>query len=218
MFKKEIKDFIVFHFIFALVSVIIFTTIIPSGWKFFVSTVIYVIGIPIFAIYKGYKNWINYWQYLLPLSIFQVFPDWFLSSQLKVLVFPEDGFFKIGTVSLYMAGLWLIPLFIILFTGKITEQKTNTKVALITVAVTSVFIFGGSEAFLWKLGSWHAQNVRMIGNTAIYVLFPEIILGLCTFLSFNWIQNKSILIKFCSAFCVMLIYTGALMFFWFFIQ
>jgi hypothetical protein len=43
----------------------------------------------------------------------QIWPDWFLSAQLEILVFPEDGLFKIGTVSGYMLFLWAIPFFII---------------------------------------------------------------------------------------------------------
>lgn len=66
------------------------------------------------------------WKFLVPLSILMVFPDWFLSAVLQTLVFPEDGFLKIGTVSGYMAGLWAIPLFICVYTGiKLEEMSVS---------------------------------------------------------------------------------------------
>jgi len=116
------------------------------------------------------------------ISLFQIWPDWFLSAQLNILVFPDDGLFKIGTVSGYMAGLWAIPLFLICFIGLKLQEKYSHCKTLIAVGLISLTIFGFSEQSMWMLQSWYPQNVTLIfDHLAVYIIIPEIILGLSTF-------------------------------------
>ena len=150
--------------------------------------------------------------------MFQVFPDWFLSAQLDILVFPDDGCFKIGTVSGYMAGLWTIPLFVIIFLGQRMSSRSSEAATWFSVAAASLIIFGGSEAFLWRLPSWYAKNVFMIGHIAVYILIPEIILGLSAYACFQAVKGKPLWIIIPSAFSVMLLYLGSASFFYFLIE
>jgi len=159
---------------------------------------------------------LDMWSFLLPLSVLQVFPDWFLSSELKILVFPEDGFFKIGTVSAYMAGLWVIPLMSVVYISEEIRNKYGENQAYIASGLSALLIFGLSEATSKSvLSSWYAQNVQMIGDMALYVLLPEMILGLAAYEAFRSSVGKSPMYKLRNAFAVMLIYTGSLMFFYF---
>jgi hypothetical protein len=150
--------------------------------------------------------------------VFQLWPDWFLSAELGVLVFPEDGFIKIGTVSLYMIGLWTIPLFLILFIGKLFNERHNSLSTYFIVGLLSLLIFGLAEQTLWMLQSWYAQNVFMIGHIALYIIIPEIILGLTTFYGYKLIEEKSHLLKIAVAFIIMLLYLGSAAFFYFLIE
>jgi hypothetical protein len=58
----------------------------------------------------------------------------------------------------------------------------------------------------------------MWGKMALYVLPAELILSIVTYQMFKQTRNQSIPFKIWNAFIVMLIYTGALNFFYFFIE
>ncbi|MGV9141630.1 MAG: DUF6989 domain-containing protein [Promethearchaeota archaeon] len=214
--SKDVKDFIVLNLIFILVcSVVLFLPFIAIGIKFFILVLTYNVLIPSFSLWKGYNEWINIWLFSLILSILQVFPDWFLSAQLNVLVFPEDGFVKIGTVSGYMAGLWVIPFFTILFIGLKVQSESSKFKEYLVVSIISLIIFGGAEMTLWAIGSWYAQNVHTIfGHIAIYIIIPEVILGIAVFYYYNLTAEKNLIWKILSAFLVMLLYLGATAFFY----
>jgi len=214
------KDATIIHGLFTLLCGIVIFVFrdIPVGQRLLFLVVVYNIGMPAWGFFRKDKEWIGLWLFTFILSLFQVFPDWFLSAQLGILVFPEDGCFKIGTVSGYMAGLWAIPLFIILFTGDRINARVSRPAAYGGVAVLSLLIFGGSEAFLWLLPSWYAQNVAMIGHVAVYILIPEIILGVSAYACFQAIRTKPHWIKIPAAFLVMQLYLGSAAFFYFLVE
>ena len=217
---KMEKDVIFTHLLFAFICVILI--LIPMGigigLKLFILVVIYNLLLGIVGIWRKYELWVNIWLYTLILSIFQVFPDWFLSAELGILVFPEDGFVKIGTVSLYMLGLWTIPLFLITFIGTSFQERYSNLKAYLIVALLSLLIFGLAEQMMWMLQSWYAQNVTMIGHVALYIAIPEVILGLSTYFGYKWIQEKTHLFKIPLSFIVMLLYLGSAAFFYFLIE
>ncbi len=214
------KDAILIHAIFTLLCGIVLFVFgnIAIGLRLLFLVIIYNIAVLAWGISRKNKDWTNLWLFTFILSIFQVFPDWFLSAQLDILVFPEDGCFKIGTVSGYMAGLWTIPLFIILFIGERVSERISKPAAYFSVAAASLVLFGGSEAFLWLLPSWYAQNVFMIGHVAIYILIPEIILGASAYACYQAVKQQPQWVKIPSAFLVMLVYLGSAAFFYFFIE
>jgi hypothetical protein len=188
------------------------------GIKLFILVVIYNVLIPAFGRVRHHFEWVNIWLFVFLLSLFQLFPDWFLSAEIGILVFPEDGFIKIGTVSLYMIGLWTIPLFLITFIGILSQEKYKKLNSYLIVGLFSLLIFGLAEQTLWMLQSWYAQNVIMIGNVALYIIIPEIILGLTTFYGYKLIQDKSHLLKIPMTFMIMLLYLGSATFFYFLIE
>ncbi|MBD3194957.1 MAG: hypothetical protein GF317_07885 [Candidatus Lokiarchaeota archaeon] len=216
--QRDFIDAIILHLIFAAIAMIIF--LIPinieNGIRIFILVLIYNVLIPSYAYYKKYFSWINIWIFCFLISIFQIFPDWFLSAVLNILVFPEDGLFKIGTVSGYMFGLWSIPLFIIVFlTLKIKESHSQKSGYMLNV-FASFLIFTISELTIWMLGSWYPQNVTIIfGHLAVYIIIPEIILGISSYYFYDFIKEKPQLIKIPISFLIMLIYQGAATFFYF---
>lgn len=209
---------IISHIAFTVLCVGVLLLPLPRGIQFGVLVLIYNISLPLLAIRFRQSDWLNIWSFLLPLSIFQVFPDWFLSAQLKTLVFPPDGLFKIGTVSAYMALLWVIPLFIVVFTAEKIKLHIHPLAAYPAAGILGVLIFGTSEATLWRLGSWYAQNVDMLGHIALYVIPAEFILSVLTYAGYKGTQKSPLPIKILTAFCVMLAYSGALNFFYFFFE
>jgi len=208
---KEEKDALIVHLVFALTCVPILLIPIAVGIKLFILVSIYNALIPIFSYWRGHENWINIWLFSFILSLFQIWPDWFLASQLNTIVFPpNDGIIHIGgAVSAYMAVLWAIPFFNIIFVGQRIKERKSLNSAYIIVALVSFLIFTMSEGTLWILGSWYAQNVHLVfDHIALYILVPEIILGLSTFYYYEIIREKSQWIKIPTAFIVMLLYVG----------
>lgn len=218
--SKVVKDFLIIHLIFVALCVLILLIPISGsmGIKLFILVAIYNIIIPLFAYLRNHTEWINMWLFVFILSIFQVWPDWFLSAELGILVFPEDGFIKIGTVSLYMAGLWAIPLFLIVFIGSYLQKNHSMLSVYLTVVFLSLIIFGLAEQTIWMLESWYAQNVTMVGHLALYIIIPEVVLGITTFYGYNLILNKNGLFKIPVAFTIMLLYLGSAVFFYFLIE
>lgn len=216
--RKAERTLILAHVLFTILCIVVMLLPIPRGWQFASLVLVYNVTIPVLASRNERQDWWLIWTFALPLSIFQVFPDWFLSAHLKTLVFPEDGFFKIGTVSAYMAGLWAIPIFLIIYTAEKVRQHINPLVAFPVAGLTGVLIFGISEATLWRIGSWHAQDVKMFWHMALYVLPAEFILSIAAYTFYRMTSEHPYFNRVLAAFTVMLIYTGALCFFYFFIE
>ena len=218
--KPAERDILILHILFIVLCVL--TLIAPIGAKtgvrLFFLVFVYNVSLPLLGLLKKHNNVVNLWLFAFVLSIFQIWPDYFLSSQLGILVFPEDGLFKFGTVSGYMAGLWTIPIFVIVFTAQSIRTRFSEKTAYWTAAITSFMIFALSEQTMWMLSSWHAQNVTMIGHMAIYIIVPEIILGLSAYWCYERIKAVRHWVKVPAAFLVMLLYLGSASYFYFLIE
>ena len=210
------RDFILIHLLFSIIcGIVLLLPGIQIGIKLFILVLIYNISVSLVGILRKYTDWLNIWLFSFILSILQIFPDWFLSAQLGILIFPEDGLFKIGTVSGYMLFLWAIPIFIILFIGNRVNESKSLQITYLLVGALSLLIFGISEMTIWMIGSWYAQNVTMIGHAALYIFIPEVILGISTYYIYTQIEEKNPLVKFPAAFIVMLLYLGSAAFFYF---
>ncbi len=215
------RDAIALHLAFAVICAVVLALPVQAGIgpRLLFLVVLYNIVLPLLARFRGHAEWMDIWKIALITSVFQVFPDWFLSAQLNVLVFPEDGLFKIGTVSGYMAGLWAIPFFIIAFTGTRMEARLGERSALAAVAIAALAVFGISEMTVWMLPSWYAVNLRgMLGHLALYILIPEVILGLSFYRACRLVKGKSTALALCYGFLVMLLYLGSASFFYFLVE
>ncbi len=218
--SKIEKDALFTHLAFIVSCVLIILIPFGSeiGVKLFILVIIYNLLIIIVGIWQGHKSWLYIWFFVFLISLFQIWPDWVLSAELDVLVFPEDGLFKIGTVSGYMAFLWVIPLFLILFIGQQLQDRYSKRIGYLSVVLMSLLIFGLSEQLMWMLQSWYAQNVVMIGHIALYIIIPEIILGLSSYYFYERLKEKKHWYKLPIAFIVMILYLGSAIFFYFLIE
>lgn len=214
------KQAVYLHVIFSLLCLAVLSAPVDLaiGIKMLFLVILYNIMVPVWGTLRKDLIWMNIWLFALILSVFQVFPDWFLAAQLDILVFPEDGGFKIGAVSGYMAGLWAIPVFIAVFIGDRIRLRYSPLAAYWVVGGVSLLLFAGSEQTLWILPSWHAKNVLMIGHTAVYILIPEIIFGLSAFFAYQHTKNRPTWQKIAAAFLVMQLYLGSAAFFYFVIE
>ena len=154
---------------------------------------------------------------MAPLSFFLVFPDLFLSSFLDILVFPNTGFFYWISVSDYMAGMWLIPLFAIMQLTQNIIKKDNEILGSLVCGILAMVVFSLSEELCALIPVWFAKKVRMISNVAIYVVVPEGILGFSTFWFYKKVRG-SIFLSLLGAFLTSMIYTGSLVLFFYIIE
>ncbi len=216
--SKATKDFIIIHLIFIglCFAVLLIQFPIAIGIKLFLLVVCYNLLILLGGLFWKYNEWVKLWIFVFLISIFQIWPDWFLSAQLNILVFPEDGFFKIGTVSGYMAGLWAIPLFLLCYIGLKVKENYSPVKTFVVVGLLSFGIFVVAEQTMWMLQSWYPQNVTLfLDHLAIYIIIPEVILGLSTFYYFEKIKTQHYLMLIIAAFGIMLLYLGSASFFYF---
>jgi len=219
---NSIKDFVVIHVIFALLAAITLLFPFPAATidgKMLLLVILYNALIIVEFNLKGYSEWRNIWLFSLTLSLLMVFPDWYLAETLGALQFPDHGFPMIGgSIPLYMAGLWVIPFFIIVFIGREIQKRKSNRMAYVIVPILTVVIFILAELTLVYLPSWSATVVGMTGNLAWYIVIPELLLGLSTFICYNSVRDKQIWMKFLGAFVVMIFYIGNASFFFFIIE
>jgi hypothetical protein len=217
--SQEHRFVLWFHAGFALLAgLALALPVAPLGMRILALVVLYNIAFPILTRHSAYAQTRKLWEYLLPLSILMTLPDWFLSDVLRVLIFPETGSPFIGTVPLFMAGMWVIPLFIIVYCGQQTEERYGRPTALFAVAAISLVMFGGAEATLWAVPIWYAQNVTQVAHVALYVLVPEIALGVTAYLAYMQTRHAFRSLQLLSAWVVMCLYLGHLCLFYLLIE
>ncbi len=220
--EKQIRDFILIHVIFAILAAVTLLVPIPTATisgKMLVLVLVYNVLIVVEFVAKGYDDWKSIWIFVFILNLLMVFPDWYLAETLGALQFPDDGFPMIGgAIPIYMAGLWSIPFFIIVFIGKEVQNRKSLGLAYGIVSVVSVLIFVLAELTLVNLPSWSATVIGMTGNLAWYIVVPELLLGLSTFICYNMVKEKKIWMAIIGAFTVMILYIGNASFFYFLIE
>ena len=206
--------------LFALVAVIVLLIpgALPVGPRLSALVIAYNLALPITGLRRGYPEWVRLWLFLFPLSILQIFPDWFLAAQLNVLVFPDTGSIRIGAVPAFMGGLWVIPLFITVFLGLCMSGRTERKYVILAVCLSSFLLFIGSETLLWAVPIWYARDVATVAHVALYLIVPEILLGLSAFLAYEASSARALWYRLGAAFTVMIIYLGNLCFFYFVLE
>lgn len=219
---KSFKDFLIIHLIFAVLAAITILFPFPTAAideKMLVLVILYNALIIIEFEYNGYKDWKSIWLFSFILSLFMVFPDWYLAETLGALVFPPGGLPMIGgAIPLYMAGLWSIPFFIILFVGKEIQKRKSVELSYLGASLVGVLIFVMSELTLVSLPSWSATVTGMTGNLAWYIIIPELFLALSAFICYEYALEKKIWMKILGTFTVMIFYIGNASFFYFLIE
>ncbi len=197
--QRADQDFILIHVFWGfLAAFCLQATSLPPGWRIFIIVAGYHIILPLFARQVKYNGWLQLWQFTSILSLLQILPDLYLSRVLGILSFPETGSPTIGGVPLFMGGLWAIPLFIIVYLGR----RFKGPAAFWIVSSASALIFIAAESILWQMPIWQAVNVTQIAHVALYVILPEILLGITSLRAFEWSLNRAIHIKIAAAFFV----------------
>lgn len=207
------------HLAFAAVAVPgVLLPVGTLGTRILLLVLLYNLALPLTAHLLAYTQAKEAWEFLLPLSLLMVLPDWFLAEGLEVLVFPNTGTLFLGPIPLFMAGMWLIPLFVVVFTGLQVEARYGRPMALMAVAALTLVLFVGAEATLWAVPIWYAQGVAQLAHVAWYVVAPEVLLGITAYLAFQQTHDKGLWPRLLGAWVVMVLYLGHLCLFYLWVE
>lgn len=202
-----------FHLAFTVLAVLVLIAPVPLsiGWRMFLLLVVYNTSLPVIGRRLGHERWVDLWSFVFALSLLQIFPDWFMSSVLGSLVFPDTGFPFIGTVGAYMGLMWSIPMFVILFVVWRLRKRISPLSAYVLAVVLTIVIFGIAEATLWVIPIWYAApHILAPAYIAIYVIIGEAFLGVAAWYAYQTVADRNLWSKCIAALAVMLIYVGSI--------
>jgi hypothetical protein len=174
-----------------------------KGYAILATSLGGVIGVVWLAKAQHRFGWLAALSVIIPISIFQVFPDWFLADTLGTLVFPDNGGIRIGgVIPLAMAGLWVLPL---LFTTRLAKDS------LWKGAIIAAAIFLGTEILAPGIKLWEpGEGLHEILGVAIYVIPAEAALGAATVYAVRVAGTSNWPTRITAAAAVSIFYTGAL--------
>ncbi|MCB0914299.1 MAG: hypothetical protein KDC23_01155 [Actinobacteria bacterium] len=158
------------------------------GWRVLALVVVFHLGVVVLA--RSTRDTVLWrmWIILAPMSVLMVLPDWFLSAVLQTLYFPDTGSPFIGTVPVFMAGMWTIALMPVVVVGLVAagrrDRATSTGSFIAGAAAAGfggLVMFFGAELLAPAIPLWEPTGVAMTAEVAGYVLIPEIVLSAATF-------------------------------------
>ena len=174
-----------------------------KGWAVLGVVVAYNVALPLTARAVGRVDVVALWAFLLPLSLFQLLPDWVLADLVGSIRFPDTGGPRAGdAIPLAMAGMWVAPLLISVALARGSAWRA---------AGLALAIFTGSELVAPLLDVWEPTDATtQLAGVALYVLPAEALLGAATLLAFRWTTARSRCDKVAVAAGVSTLYLGAL--------
>jgi len=174
-----------------------------QGWAVLACVVGYNVALPLVARSVGRTDWVLLWAFLLPVSVFQVLPDWVLADLVGTLAFPDVGGPRVDDViPVAMGGMWVAPLFAALALGGGRPGRT---------AALAAGIFLGSELLAPVVDLWEptGDTTRVLG-VAIYVVPAEAALGWAAAVAFGLVRERTAGVRIGAALAVSTFYLGAL--------
>ena len=167
-----------FHAVVAVVAVGVLALPWPDlGWRVTAIVVGYHLGVLAVGRRSAGAGWTTAWLVLAPVSVLMVLPDWFLSSVLGTLEFADTGAPFIGTVPVFMAGMWVMALFPLALVAAVVERRAGPVAAVTAVALAGLILFYAAELIAPVVPLWEPVDVPMLGAVAVYVLPAEVMLS-----------------------------------------
>jgi hypothetical protein len=164
-----------------LAAVVLAISLGALGWRVLILVVVFHLGVVILARRTGDPLIWRAWAVLAPMSLLMVLPDWYLSAELGTLVFPDTGAPYIGTVPLFMAGMWTIALMPIVWVTTLVARRVGVAVGVGVAAVVGLVFFWAAELVAPSIPLWEPVGVVMFAGVALYVLLPEMVLSAAAF-------------------------------------
>ena len=102
--------------------------------------------------------------------------------------------------------------------GEAARQRLGRGAGVAVAGAAALLIFGLSETFSWRIPVWYAQDVATWQHMALYVLPAELLLGMAAYTGFLLTHDRGSILRLAAAGSVMLLYLGALAFFYLLIE
>lgn len=166
-----VRAMVAVHAGFLLLSAVAIALEAPAkGWAVLTCVVVYNVAVPITARATGRDDLLRLWAFLLPVSVFQILPDWVLADVLGTIAFPDVGGPRADDViPLAMCGMWVAPLFAALALAGGSPARA---------ALLALVAFGGAELLAPTLELWEPTDTpSKVAGVALYVLPAEAALG-----------------------------------------
>ena len=201
---RDVRAMVAFHVAFFGGSAVVALLDPPAmGWFVLGLALAYNTGLPLLARALDRPDWFQLWRFLLPLSIFQILPDWVLADLIGTLRFPDIGGPRLDdAITLAMAGMWAPPLFVAVSLARGRAGRA----ALIALAVFTV-----TEVFAPTIGIWEPPGkATEVAGSALDVLAAEAALGWATAAAYAATGERRAAERVLAALAVSTFYTGAL--------
>jgi hypothetical protein len=182
-----------------------------KGWAVLAVSIGGCVGLVVVARAERRADWLLALGVLIPISVFQLFPDWFLSAGLGTLRFPDTGGLRVGhAIPLAMCGMWALPLFVVVLAAGDRVGRG---------ALAALVVFAATELAAPSLHLWEpAGDVTKVLGVAVYVLPAEAVLGAATVYAVRTVRERSLGVRLLAAAAVSTTYTGALALSWFLVD
>ena len=174
-----------------------------QGWAVLAVVVGYAVVLPVVCRAAGRADWAALAVFLVPVSVFQVLPDWVLADLVGTLAFPDRGGPRVDDViPVAMAAMWVAPLFLAVVLAGLRPGLS---------ALTALVVFAGAELLAPVVGLWEpvGDTARLLG-VALYVLPAEAALGWATAFAFLATRHRPPAQRVAAALAVSTFYLGAL--------
>lgn len=174
-----------------------------KGWAVLAIVIGYVVALQVAARRTGQVELQALAAFLVPVSIFQLLPDWVLADLIGTLRFPDTGGLRVDDViPVAMAGMWVAPLFLAVALAGGRPARA---------AVLSAVIFLGTELAAPGLGLWEPTgDTTQWAGVAIYVIPAEAALGWAAAVAFAATRRSGVPARIGAALAVSTFYLGAL--------
>jgi len=207
------------HAVVAVVAVVLLALPWPAlGVRITVIVLAYHLGMFLVGRTVWGQGWGRAWLVLAPLSVLMVAPDWFLSAELGTLSFPDTGAPFIGTVPVFMAGMWVMALFPLVLVAGWLEGRFGSRAGLTGSAIAGGLLFWAAERLAPLVPLWEPTQTDTVGGIAAYVLPAEVMLSAAGWLLVRDSLWRSRPVAAVGVLALPVAYTGVLVLGWQFIS
>ncbi len=201
---SAVRALVVLHGALLALGALALALPVPTqGWAVLAVVVAYAVALPLVCRSVGRTEWAALALFLVPVSLFQVLPDWVLADLVGTLAFPDRGGPRVDDViPVAMAFMWIPPLFVAIVVAGLRPARA---------ALTSVLVFAGAELLAPVVGLWEptGDTARVFG-VALYVLPAEAALGWAAAVAFLASRGRPVASRVALALAVSTFYLGAL--------
>lgn len=197
-----------FHLLYLAVGALFYSldglTVGQATW---IVVITYNVSLPTYFFQRGDLEVVEIWSFLLPLSLLQIIPDWYLVDIQQTLVFPTAT----GPlpVPIFMAGLWTFPLMLTTVTGLYLHRRNGLLAGYASAIAAGILVFGAGELVLTDVGVWRADRVLEVRGLAAYILPAELLLVAATLYAYEQVEWRSPWHRISASPIIMLMYLGA---------